>query len=100
MALLDDRLRARLPPRHSQEAESDPLVYARFCLSGRNWYVLEGQPEGEDFLLFGFVSPVDEFREFRLSELKAIRGLFGSEVERDETFTEGRLTEVVPAPDS
>ncbi len=33
------------------------MVYARFSLSGTPlvWYVIEGQPEGEDYLFFGFV---------------------------------------------
>lgn len=80
----------------------EPMVYARFYLpeTSRSWYVFEGEARGEDFVFFGFVSGADEFREFRLSELEAIRGLFGSKVELDQAFTEGRLTDVVPAPDS
>jgi hypothetical protein len=64
------------------------------------WYVIEGQPEDKDFLFFGFLAGPNEFRQFRLSELERIRGLFDSRVECDQTFTEGRLTDVVPAPDS
>ena len=102
MPLLDDQLRGRLPPLYSQEAEIEPIVYARFHLPGtpRAWYVIEGQPEDRDFLFFGFLAGPNEFRQFRLSELERIRGLFDSHVERDQTFTEGRLTGVVPAPDS
>ena len=102
MPLLWDDLKARLPPLRSQEAEIEPMVYARFFLPGtsRSWYVFEGQPRDEDFVFSGFVAGEDEFREFRLSELEAIRDLFGSRVERDQAFTEGRLTDVVPAPDS
>jgi hypothetical protein len=100
--LLTDDLRARLPRLHSQEAEEEPWVYARLFLPGtaRAWYLFEGEPEGEDYLFFGFVSGSNEFREFRLSELHAVRGLFGEQVECDLTFTAGRLTDVVPAPDS
>ncbi len=79
------------------------MVYARFFLPGTrwNWYVIEGEPDGTDYLFFGFVNGrEDEFGHFRLSELEAIRGLFQESVERDLTFTEGRLTDVVPAPDS
>jgi hypothetical protein len=100
MALLDERLRARLPPLHSQEGADEPLVYACFKIGARAWYVIEGEPKGGDFLFFGFLAPADEFREFRLSELEAIRGLLGSRVERDEMFTEARLTDVIPAPES
>jgi hypothetical protein len=102
MPLLDDQLRARLPPLHSQEAEIEPRVYAKFHLPGtsRAWYVIEGQLEGQDFLFFGFMAGPNTFGQFRLSELERFRGLFDSRVERDQVFTEGRLTDVVPAPDS
>jgi len=102
MPLLDEELRNRLPRLRSQEAEVEPFVYARFYLPGtlRAWYVTEGEPRGEDYIFFGFVTVIDQFCEFRLSELEAIRDLFGSPVERDHTFTAGRLTDVVPAPDS
>lgn len=101
MPLLDDQLRSRLPPRHSQEAEEEPMVYAKFHLPGttRAWHVFEGQPEGEDYLFFGFVSGPNDFRQFRLSELEAVRGLFDERVQRDLAFIEGRLPDVVPAPD-
>ncbi|MGA2435526.1 MAG: DUF2958 domain-containing protein [Bryobacteraceae bacterium] len=102
MPLLDDELRGRLPPLCAQEAEEEPFVHARFHLPGTNraWYVIEGQAEGEDFVFFGFITkPRNNFGRFRLSELEAIRGLFGERVERDETFTPGRLTNVVPAPE-
>jgi hypothetical protein len=96
-------LRARLLPLHAQEAETDPVVYARFYLPGtdRSWYVIEGEPEGDDYSFYGFVAGAghDDFRQFRLSELLAIRNLFGEPVERDLTFQEGRLTDTVPAPE-
>jgi hypothetical protein len=37
MPLLTDDLRTRLPPLLSQEAEGDPMVYARFHLPGTRW---------------------------------------------------------------
>ena len=100
MALLDERLRARLPPRYSQEAADEPVLYACFTIGDRAWYVIEGEPEGGDFLFFGLLSPAYEFREFRLSELEAVRGPMGSRVERNQTFTEGMLSDVIPAPES
>ena len=101
MPLLDDELRGRLPPLFAQEADMDPTVYCRFHLPGTSqaWYVTEGMPDGQDFVFFGFVAGPNEFRQFRLSELERMRGLCGSQVERDPAFTEGRLTDVVPAPD-
>ena len=102
MGLLTDELRARLPPRHGQEAEADPIVYCRYFLPGTSlaWYPIEGQPDGDDYLFFGFAAGPDDFRSFRLSELESVRGPNGSRIERDQVFCQGRLTDVVPAPDS
>ena len=47
-------------------------------------------------ILFGLES---EFGYFLLSELEEVRSPLGLEVERDLSFREGRLTDVVPAPD-
>lgn len=100
--LLSDELRARLPPLYSQEAEADPFVYAKFFLPGTGWtwYVMEGEARGDDFLFFGFVCGQEaEFGYFVLSELESATTPLGLHVERDLAFTEGRLTDVVPAPD-
>ena len=103
MKLLTDELRARLPALYSQEAEADPIVYAKFFLPGTGWtwYVTEGSPEEDDFLFFGFVVGLEsEFGYFLLSELEEVRTPLGLAVERDLSFREGKLTDVVPAPDS
>lgn len=103
MELLPDELRSRLPPIHGQEAEADPVVYAKFSVPGMElaWYPIEGEPRGEDFLFFGWISGSrNEFDFFLLSELIAFRGLLEIQrAERDPSFKEGRLTDVVPAPD-
>ena len=63
--------------------------------------MLEGSPEGDEFRFFGFVVGLEsEFGYFLLSELEGVRSPLGLEVERDISFCEGRLTDVVPAPDS
>src|SRR5882762_8105237 len=103
MKLLTDELRARLPPLYSQEAEDDPMVYAKFFMPGTGWtwYVTEGSPQGDEFLFFGFVVGLEsEFGYFLLSELEGVRTPQGLSVERDLSFREGKLTDVVPAPDS
>ena len=41
-----------------------------------------------------------EFGYFLLSELEEVRTPVGLSVERDLSFKEGKLTDVVPAPDS
>ena len=103
MKLLTNELRARLPALYSQEAEADPVVYAKFFLPGTDWtwYVTEGSSKEDDFLFFGFVVGLDsEFGYFLLSELESVRNQLGLGVERDLAFRQGRLTDVVPAPDS
>ena len=103
MKLLTDQLRARLPRLYSQEAEADPMVYAKFFLPGTGWtwYVTEGEERDGDFLFFGFVVGLEsEFGYFLLSELESVHSPnLGLPVERDLYFAEGRLTDVVPAPD-
>jgi len=102
MGLLTEELRDRLPPMHSQEAEDEPWVYACFFLlqTTWRWYVIEGEPLAGDFLFFGFVEGLEsEFCQFLLSELEALRGPKDVFVQRQESFIEGKLTDVVPAPD-
>ena len=103
MKLLDDQLKARLPPLYAQEAAAEPIVYAKFFMpgSGWTWYVTEGSEQEGDFLFFGFVVGLEsEFGYFLLSELESVRTQLGLQVERDLYFTEGKLTDVVPALDS
>ena len=102
MKLLTDELRARLPALYSQEGEAEPVVYAKCFLPGTGWtwYVTEGSQQENDFLFFGFVVGLEsEFGYFLLSELESVRTPLGLAVERDFAFREGKLTEVVPAPD-
>jgi len=100
MKLLNDELRARLPPLYSQEAEAEPVVYAKFFLGSWTWYVTEGSEQEGDFLFFGFVVGLEsEFGYFLLSELETVRSPLNLAVERDLSFREGKLTDVVPAPD-
>jgi len=100
--LLDDELRARLPPLYAQEAETEPTVYAKFFMPGTGWtwYVTEGSAQEDDFLFFGFVVGLEsEFGYFLLFELESVRTKLGLQVERDLYFTEGKFTDVVPPPD-
>ena len=102
MKLLTDELRARLPALYAQEAETEPIVYAKFFLPGTGWtwYVTEGSQQEGDYLFFGFVVGLEsEFGYFLLSELENVRTPPGLTVERDLAFREGKLTDVVPAPE-
>lgn len=101
MELLTDELRSHLPPIHTQEAELDPNVHAHFFLpsTGLHWFVLEGEPDGDDFLFLAFVTGPDGFRYVRLSDLLTLRNPQGQQVACDQEFVPGRLTDVCPAPD-
>lgn len=95
MALLDDNLRRRLSPMDWQEIESDPPVYAKVVFpKERTLYIMAGEPVGNDYVLFAFVSGFGQPATFHVSELEALGA------ERDKAFREGRFTDVVPAPDS
>lgn len=98
MELLTAELRSRLPALYRQEHNPDPDVHAKlFCpWSNWTWFVTEGQPEGEDFLFFGYVIGLeDEWRYFVLSELESVRGPGGLTIERDLCFTPGPFSYIL-----
>ena len=101
MELLTGELRDSLPALYAQEADPDPIVYAKFFTPDSNWtwWVTEGSPAGEDFRFFGYVQgQADEWGYFLLSELAGARGPLGLPIERDLHFTPGRFHDIVPAP--
>jgi len=54
----------------------------------------------KNFFFFGFVVGLEsEFGYFLLSELESVTSPLGLRVGRDLYFREGKLTDVVPAPD-
>jgi hypothetical protein len=104
MALLTDDLRSRLPPLHAQEAEEEPFIYAKLFLPGTSlsWYVLDGgTAQNEDFVMSCLFVGREEhsFGHFTESFLESFRGPNDEVVELDGSFVEGKLTDVVPAPD-
>jgi hypothetical protein len=102
MELLPIELRARLPPLRAIDEMDEPFIRIHYTLGGSpfEWWVIGGEPHEDGFTFFGFISGLDHFRYFTLSELERKRGPAGQTVVRDESFTEGGLSEVVPAPDS
>ena len=62
MSLLPEEARHGLPALHSQETQRDPVVDLKLFTpdAGWTWFVTEGQPDGEDFRLFGFVIGLEE----------------------------------------
>lgn len=88
MELLTPELRAKLPKLYSQERRSDPTVHLKFFFPAGNWtwFVTEGEPDGDDFIFFGFViGHEEEWGYFSLSELESI-DVHGLRVERDLYF--------------
>jgi hypothetical protein len=87
-----------LPPLGSQEGISDPIVYIKFLTFDADWawYVTEGSPEGGDVIFFGFVIGFgEEWGDFWLSELAAVRGPSGLPVARDLCFEPAPFSQVM-----
>jgi hypothetical protein len=103
MSLFPDEIRNRLPPLGSQQDEPDPVVYARLYLPGTSWnfYVIEGGIEAGYWVLFCFFATSEKwgFSQFPLDLLEFLRGPDDQVLILDPDFPEGRLTDVVPAPD-
>lgn len=86
MKLMTKELLATLPALYSQEENPDPTVVAKFfdpCGSW-TWFVLEGEPEGDDVRFFGLVHGLEvELGYFMMSELQSVKGPLGLGIERD-----------------
>ena len=90
-------------PLYSQDArKKDALCIAVFHLGNIRWYVLEGQPEGNDFTLYGIVTGLHETEYGYLSakEMAGITydasefGLGTLRIELDKGFKPCSLAEV------
>lgn len=83
-----------LPRLYEQQRVDDPFVYAKFFLPGGGWtwFVTEGQPEGDDFMFFGYVIGFEaEFGYFSLRELEEVN-VKGIVIERDCYFEPSKLS--------
>jgi hypothetical protein len=99
MELLPNELRQRLPPLYSQEGVEDKTIHCKYFTpdSSWTWYVIEGSPEGDDFIFFGYVIGFEkEWGNFALSELSAARGPLGLPIERDLYFKPAPFSQVMP----
>lgn len=91
---LSPELRNKLPQLYAQQGVEDPIVYAKFFFpcSGWTWLVTEGQPEGSDFLFFGYVIGFEaEWGYFSLRELESVN-IKGIVIERDRYFEPAKLS--------
>ena len=88
MELLPTELREQLPKLYEQEGIEDKIVYLKYFFPAGNWtwFVIEGEPEGDDFLFFGYVIGLEkEWGYFTLKQLEEIK-IHGLTVERDLYF--------------
>jgi Protein of unknown function (DUF2958) len=62
-----------------------------FCpWSDWTWFATEGDPQGDDFIFFGYVIGFEEeWGYFSLTELESVRGPGGLTIERDIYFRPG-----------
>ena len=99
MQLLPEDLRAQIPKLYSQEhvKMQEKQVHAKFFFPAADWtwFVTEGEPEGDDFVFFGFVKGFEEeWGYFTLNELQNIN-VKGLTVERDLHFKPGKFEDVI-----
>jgi hypothetical protein len=88
MELLPEELKNQLPKLYEQEGTDDPKVFIKFFFPAGNWtwFVTEGEPEGEDFMFFGYVIGLEkEWGYFTLKQLEEIN-VYNLTVERDLYF--------------
>lgn len=91
MKLLTKSIIKNIPAIYATEnvAFEEKKIVCKFfnpCAAG-TWYVLEGEPEGNDFRFFGLVDLYErELGYFCLSELESIKLPLGLTIERDIHF--------------
>ena len=99
MKLLTADLRAKIPPLYSQEHVKldEKIVHTKFFFPAGNWtwYITEGEQDGDDFRMFGFVIGFEkEWGYISLNELESIN-VKGLTVERDLYFAPGNFSDVM-----
>ena len=95
MKLLTQEILGKLPPLHSTESETDPMVICKFFYPdfGWTWYAIEF--DGKD-TFYGLVDGDEkELGYFTLAELLANKGKLGLLIERDRFFQPCRLSELM-----
>ena len=85
----------------SGQSLADRKVFAKFFTPDSNWtwYVLEGERQGhDDVLFFGLVCGFEkELGYFGLAELESVRGPMGLPIERDLYLGDKTLGQLEPA---
>lgn len=61
---------------YSQDGKKkDAICNCVFSIGNITWYILEGQPEGTDFILYGIVVGMDQTPEYGYNSLKEMSEL-------------------------
>ena len=90
-------------PLYSQDAKKkDAICIAVFYLGDIRWYILEGQPEGDDFTLYGIVTGLQEteYGYQSANEMASVTydasdfGLGTLRIEQDKQFKPCTLAEI------
>ena len=90
----------------AQDAKKkDALCIAVFYLGNIRWYIMEGQPEGDDFTLYGIVAGLHEteYGYQSANEMASVTydaseyGLGTLRIEQDKDFTPCRLGDIEDA---
>lgn len=82
-------------PIYSQDNKREKKIIVKYFTpwSSWTWYIVEGEQQGDDWLLFGYVisglgEDCNEWGYVSLNELKSITGPMGLKIERDLYFGE------------
>lgn len=101
MKLLTKQITDRFAKVGRQGGVKDPIVIAKFFdpSGAATWFATEYVPKERLFFgyvtLFGLGSPEDELGYFSLDELENVKGRFGLGIERDRSFHEKPLSEII-----
>lgn len=94
MTLLPAPLKARFTkyPLYSQDGKGlKAKVIAKYFTGKATWLATEGEPDGDDFIFFGYVTlnGIDwEWGYFSLNEMEELNKLYGFTVIERELYTD------------
>ncbi len=94
MHLLQETLRAKLPPLRSCEKESDPMLVCKFFTPDAHWTWYAIEFDGKETFLGWVEGDFNEFGYFRLSDFEAIRIHWGLVVRWDLDFEPCRFSQL------
>lgn len=102
MKLLTKAIEKKLPKLYSTESiplEKKKIICKFFNPVGPgNWYIIEGEKKGDDYLLWGLIEihpQKQEFGYFTLSSLQKLLLPYGMKIERDRVFKNRKLSNVL-----